>query len=411
MLIDFRFRPRAAALVLLLSQLPGCGIEDAGLSTNSSGNNNSKSGASETTTLQRAGDTLHVLSGSVGDGPITGATITIYSASGDVLGTTYSDSNASYHFSLFAEPQDYPLMLEVSGGIDLVTGTEPDFRMHSIVASDTDEQVNINPFTTVIVRSARLMADGMSPENIELAKRHVADELGFGLDPDSIPDPVTTRITESNIAHIVKSSEAMGEMIRRVRDASANAGEQLSGDDIMDVISADMSDGKLDGQGSTGAHPEMAALARLVMAQVLVESMVNQLKVGGVPASQAMDDAIRISYPFIEAPALTDGVTVTPGHLKQTRGLLEDMRLRNDPDFPGQLADALLAIQQGMHPGDVALLLPVDAGNELESRIGAAAGRLVSASSKGRPVLVRRFITPGMTSAPNRAALLSPGAR
>ena len=41
-----------------------------------------------------------VVSGSVGDGPVIGATITVYSNSGEVLATTVSDNSATFRSTL-----------------------------------------------------------------------------------------------------------------------------------------------------------------------------------------------------------------------------------------------------------------------------------------------------------------------
>ena len=43
------------------------------------------------------------IGGSVGDGPVVGATVTIYSVSGQVLGTLQSDSNAFYRSTVKAK--------------------------------------------------------------------------------------------------------------------------------------------------------------------------------------------------------------------------------------------------------------------------------------------------------------------
>ena len=216
---------RLLAVSLLLMQLVACGIDDAGISGGSS--SGSSKSSSEVATVQRAGESLQEISGSVGDGPITGATITVLDTNGEILAIAFSDDTATYNSAVQAEPDDYPLILEVSGGIDLVTGTEPDFQMVSVVMSAADDQVNINPFTTIIVKAAQSMPGGVTQENIQLARAFIANDLEFGLDYDAVPDPVTTIITDDNIAHIVKASETLGEMIRRVRDASAAAGEVL----------------------------------------------------------------------------------------------------------------------------------------------------------------------------------------
>jgi hypothetical protein len=373
-------------------QLVACGIDDAGISGGSS-SGSSKSG-SEVATVQRAGESLQEISGSVGDGPITGATITVLDTNGEILAIAFSDDTATYNSAVQAEPDDYPLILEVSGGIDLVTGTEPDFQMVSVVMSAADDQVNINPFTTIIVKAAQSMPGGVTQENIQLARAFIANDLEFGLDYDAVPDPVTTIITDDNIAHIVKASETLGEMIRRVRDASAAAGEVLSGDDVVDIISADMVDGFLDGIGAHDTYAEIATLVRVVSAQVLVESLGNQLKVNGVVASGAMDNAIQISHPYVDGSALTGSVGVTPYLLAQTKALLEETRNMQAITEVDQLLDAVAAITMEMTAEDIAMILPVNAGAALEPGIQQAAANMVQARLRVNPIGVRKIVAP-----------------
>lgn len=383
---------RLLAVSLLLMQLVACGIDDAGISGGSS-SGSSKSG-SEVATVQRAGESLQEISGSVGDGPITGATITVLDTNGEILAIAFSDDTATYNSAVQAEPDDYPLILEVSGGIDLVTGTEPDFQMVSVVMSAADDQVNINPFTTIIVKAAQSMPGGVTQENIQLARAFIANDLEFGLDYDAVPDPVTTIITDDNIAHIVKASETLGEMIRRVRDASAAAGEVLSGDDVVDIISADMVDGFLDGIGAHDTYAEIATLVRVVSAQVLVESLGNQLKVNGVVASGAMDNAIQISHPYVDGSALTGSVGVTPYLLAQTKALLEETRNMQAITEVDQLLDAVAAITMEMTAEDIAMILPVNAGAALEPGIQQAAANMVQARLRVNPIGVRKIVAP-----------------
>ena len=201
------------------------------------------------------------IGGSVGDGPITGATVRIYNKDGQEIGSVISDSTASYNIKFKAKGRDYPLLMEVTDGFDLVTGAVPDFRMLSVMLRPSDKHVNINPFSTLIVWIATYMPGGMNAENITVAKNIVTEKLGFGLDPDVFDNPITRRVDESNVAHIVKASEALGEMVRRTRDWMAVTRSTVSGDDVIEAIAADMTDGFLDGKGADGADPAIAAIA------------------------------------------------------------------------------------------------------------------------------------------------------
>lgn len=262
------------------------------------------------------------LSGSVGDGPIVGATVNLYSASGAKLASTTSDQNASYSFNLVVTPQDYPLKLEVVDGTDLVTGQAPDFRMTSVAMSNADSRVNINPFSTLIVGIAESMPGGLNTTSITLAKNIVMNEMSFGLDTAVIADPITAPITAANIAQIVKASEAMGEMIRRTRDSISATGNPVSGDEIVAALAADMVDGIVDGLGGAGVDATVAAVSSIVSGQVLVETLSNSLKVGGVVATGAMDGSITTTMPETAAGQLTDSVQVTAAALDQLQTAL-----------------------------------------------------------------------------------------
>jgi len=62
------------------------------------------------------------LSGSVGDGPIVGGTVTIKDKNGSIITTTTSDASANYSVSVEISSDKYPLTIENTGGTDLVTG-------------------------------------------------------------------------------------------------------------------------------------------------------------------------------------------------------------------------------------------------------------------------------------------------
>jgi hypothetical protein len=155
------------------------------------------------------------IGGSVGDGLVTGATIVVYADNGDELGSMTSNSNASFQSTVSARKHDYPLLIKSTGGFDLVTGAEPEFEMLSVMLSRTDSQQNINPFTTLIVKTAQYLPGGLNSKNIKTARNTVMNRLGFGLDPNLVPDPITTTIDASYAANIIKASEVLAEMLRR----------------------------------------------------------------------------------------------------------------------------------------------------------------------------------------------------
>lgn len=237
------------------------------------------------------------ISGTVGNGPLVGATIKVFNSSGQKIDSMASDHAASYQSNIRINNEDYPLLLSVHDGFNLVTGSAPEFSMHSVVMHRQQSIANINLFSTLIVKISRLMPGGINESNIETATQYITEQLGFGLDLDAINNPVTTRITDANTANLIKASEALGEMVRRTRDTLAAAGTTTPGDAVVDAIAADMIDGSLDGSGATAVDPAISSVARLVSKQVLAEVLDNKLKVGGIVATAVLEQAISTTHP------------------------------------------------------------------------------------------------------------------
>jgi Putative Ig domain len=307
------------------------------------------------------------LAGSVGDGPVTGAIVEVWSAQGRLLSTLSSDNTASFNARLRVSRSNYPLLLKVTGGVDLVTGNAPDFQMTSVVTGRGSSRVNINPFSTLIVDIAQSLPGGLTTGNVVTATNIVTGQLGFGLDPALLADPILTTISNTNIANLVKASEALGEMVRRTRDQLATAGQPVSGDDVMAALAADLQDGRLDGAGASGASAKLAATAKVVSGQVLVEAMSNNLKVGGIIATMVIDQAIVTTRPLIGAEGLTQNVAITADMLQQTLDALAAAAVLDSSSEVAALRQAVGRVAAGALPGDVATAVPADASRALDN--------------------------------------------
>jgi hypothetical protein len=148
---------KVLVFTVITAQLVACGGGSSG-----SGGGSSDSVASTASPVE--------IAGSIGDGPVTGATVTIYSKSGQQIGTIISDNTASFKSTFKVKGRDYPLLLEVTGGFDLVTASAPDFQMYSVMMKPRDKQVNINPFSTLCVKVAQSMPGGLNADNLSTAK-------------------------------------------------------------------------------------------------------------------------------------------------------------------------------------------------------------------------------------------------
>jgi hypothetical protein len=338
-----------------------------------------------------------VLTGSVGDGPVTGATVEVWSSDGHLIETVQSDNTATFSSQVRVWRSSYPLLLKVRGGVDLVSGNAPDFEMVSVKLDRYTQAVNINPFSTLIVKIAQSLPGSINEDNLRAAKNIVTGNLGFGLDLNMIADPISSPITDANIANLMKSSEAMGEMIRRTRDLIATTGMKTSGDVVLAAIAADLQDGSLDGKGASGTDPRITAVAQVVSGQVLVEALANYLKVGGIVSTAVIDQAIKTTRSESTSVALTESVRITDGMLQQTHTALAAARVLDSSSEVLGLDAFVSGIAAGALPADVANILPADSSRSLDNAVQLA--------STADPTRVAAVNAVGQTGGEEQAAV------
>ena len=319
------------------------------------------------------------IAGSVGDGPVTGATIEVWNVRGEMIGSMKSDNTASFNSRIRVKRSSYPLLLKVLGGIDLVSGRAPDFQMLSVMQDRYTRQVNINPFSTLIVKIAQALPGGLTPDNIRVASAFVMQASAYGLDAAVISDPISSLLTDDNVASLMKASEAMGEMVRRTRDRMQAAGHQVSGDGVMDALAADMNDGRLDGLGVAGTNPGLTAVAKVASGQVMVEALSNNLKVDGVVATSVIDEAIRITRPGVGSSALTHSVRITDNAVQQTLAAIAAASIVDPGAEVVGLAAVVMGISSGAYPADVANVLPAESSRAFDNAL-----QLVTTASQGQ---------------------------
>ncbi len=337
-----------------------------------------------------SGTVTSAFSGSVGDGPIVGATVNIYDRNGQLVHTTVSDQSAKYSAEITTSGSAFPLTVEVKDGIDLVTGREPDFTMTSVVEDPNEKNININPYSTLITETARLMKDGLTSGNIASAKITVVKNMNFGLDEALVTDPITTKVTQNNVAVITKSSEALGEMIRRVRKNLDGTGVAQNENDVVAAFASDLSDGVLDGIGvevdtadrvSTASFSgnirryirlkRIAAMSKVTSAQVLIESFSNNLKVDGGNARKALDASIVSTNPGIAVEKLTSGVKNNRAALEQVKSSVDAARNLTPSIELTELSKKLEKVTPESTPVNVEDVLPPNSGAELDEVIAA----------------------------------------
>ncbi|MBI5039900.1 MAG: putative Ig domain-containing protein, partial [Gammaproteobacteria bacterium] len=295
-------------------------------------------------------------------------------ASGSVIRRERSDASANYKLKLSGKNVLYPLVIKAEGGTDIVTDAAPDFTLTSVATSKAVTRVNINPFTTLIVRTASKMAGGLTAANVNAARAIVLRQFNFGINRNLIPDPATVYVDGSNISMIVKSSESLGEMIRRTRDTLVGQGVFTTGDRVIDALASDIADGHLDGKGVAGTDKRLSAIAIVSSAQVLVESLSNNLLVGGLNAAAALDDSILFVQPSTPLDAMTASVRVSAEMLEQAQVMVDAARAVAPSVAMDTIAAALDTIPVNSLPADVATILPSStASSVLQAAITMAA--------------------------------------
>ena len=322
------------------------------------------------------------LSGSVGDGPIVGASMRVLRNDGEVLAEFESDFVVSYNVTVRTKGKYYPLTIEARDGTDMVTFLAPDFEMFSAVLKPAKKSVaNVNPFTTIAVEMSKDMVGGQTSSNIEAALNIAVVQLNSGLDTLISTNSMSTRIDASNIAEIIKASETLGETIRRTRDALLAVGRTATGDIVVRSLSSDLTDSVVDGVGGPRADARIAAVTTIAAAQTALESMRNRLHVNGSDATILMSAAV--DHILAAAPQTTFAELVVTEHIiRQVRiGVIAAELISPSPELTG-LKQSVSNIQPGMLPSVVDAILPQNASQLLDNvmlMVAAGDGGLLDA--------------------------------
>ncbi|HEU4619245.1 MAG TPA: putative Ig domain-containing protein [Gammaproteobacteria bacterium] len=273
---------RLAAAVALGLALSACGGGDGGDDAAATGSQDASTDAELT----------QQVTGSVGDGPVVDATIEVSTNQGELLQRAVSSQLAGYDLKIKTKGKYYPLLIEATGGTDLVTNAAPDFKLAAVALTPgRNEVVNLSPFSTLAVAAARETPGGLNATNVASAMSTVLGEFNSGLSTLA-SNPMSTKIDGSNLAEIVRASEVLAETFRRTNDTIVAGGGSSTVDDVIAKLGADLADGQLDGAGSANVDPHVSAVAAVAAAQVLVEVMTNQLRVHGQAAAAALDAAV-----------------------------------------------------------------------------------------------------------------------
>ncbi len=384
-----RFVSRNVAIVACLFALGGCLSE---------GNSDEP----ELTPPATTDITDHELTGSVGDGPVVGASITVMTKAGDELGAVSSTTTAEYDITVKTRGSDYPLRVVAIGGTDLVTEAQPDFTMRSMVTRPGRKTVaNINPFTALAYEVAVDLPGGVTDTNVLQALDIVGTEINVGLSSMRGAGVMTSAVDGANIAEVLRASEALGEVVRRVRDNLQSAGLGVTGDGVVVALGSDLADGILDGRGGPRTDPRISALAGVTLAQVSLETMQNRLRVQGSDALTRITAAMGQVFQDTPSPSLAE-LPLTPEMLQSARiGVLAANTLQPSGEFSTLLAE-VDGLSAGLMPGTVQQLLSGDASSSF-----VAVRASLAAGSDAEIETVNQVLRSGSAPSQNAAPVIS----
>ncbi len=255
---------------------------------------------------------ITTITGSSGDGPVIGGAVTVTDANGIAVTTSPASpvTDSTAHFS-FTVPSDSPapLTLTITGGTDIVTGKTLDFSLISAATNLPPSGTvicNVNPLSTLAVKIT-LLKNGrqFTAAQLQTATQDISRNLGFGLASDI--NPITTEVNSTNIADIVRTNEAVAELIRRTKVSVG-----LSMTETIDAIVSDLTDGDIDGQPDIGiianpVAPTIAAVALIKKAELSAEVLANKLivtddttgntLVTGIESTSTLNSAIATTQP------------------------------------------------------------------------------------------------------------------
>jgi hypothetical protein len=217
------------------------------------------------------------------------------------------------------------------------------------------------------------MSGGVSKTNLVIAESVVSEALNSGLSTLVETGPMGTAIDTSNIAEIIRASETLGELIRRVRDLQQMHNRPSSGNLVIRAIASDLTDSVIDGRGGPRVDARVSGLAVVAGVSVLLESMQNELHVNGQNATDVMTAAMNKVAGGTVTTSFED-LTVTPQMLRDVRVGLDALLTVAPNEKLQALSTSVDQVQAGMEPESVRTIIPDDYRTTLEESTLAVAG-------------------------------------
>ncbi len=274
-------------------------------------------GSQESSSQALRNDNPITLTGSIGDGPVAEAQVSVLDSQGQLVVAGVSDSAAGYQITVPAGTA-FPVTVTASGGTDLVSGLPPDFSFKAVLLDPTVDRVNVSPFSSLALAVTNC-GGKLTSKTLTNAWTLLEDHLGMGLDAARVPDPTHGVIDAGNVADIVLANEALGEVFRRTEAALAGTSAAADAATLIDRLGCDLVDGAIDGVGASADRRTSATFAA-ASAGVMLEVIAGKLQVNGSDAMAAMDQAIQTVLPGANVSTLS--VPVSGGLVNQARDAL-----------------------------------------------------------------------------------------
>jgi len=273
------------------------------------------------------------ITGSAGDGPITGAAISVTDGNGAVVTTTpatpFTDNTAHYNITIPSTTQ-LPVTITLKNGRDTVTGVTQDFNLTGVetaaLSSGGTVILNINPFSTLAVASARAKGR-LTAANLAAAITHVLNTVSFDL-PTGF-NPMTTTVDTTNVAAVIKANEAVAELIRRTGVSTAKTMANT-----ITAIAEDITDGVLNGKVATGVTATQITAktfgviltkqaeisAAMLAGQLKITDKKGAIRVTAVNMKQKLNAAILVTQPT------TTGAAADVSQVKVTQKFIDQAK-------------------------------------------------------------------------------------
>ncbi len=213
---------------------------------------------------------LHTVRGNVNFGVTGQVQVIATDRSGSIVSTARSNRLGNFVIEAPLEDASYPLAIRAIGKQGLLSFRSPDYTPRSYALTPSDSTINLNLFTTFIVKTAEAAPERLTQANLDQAKDAVLKQLSFGVDPESVPDPITTPLEDENIDKLIAVNEILDEWLRRIFENLMVAGYAMSKDRIIQSLAGDLTDEVIDGVGPD-TDARVAASANLVATEMIFE--------------------------------------------------------------------------------------------------------------------------------------------